>query len=455
MPKGDKYTPGDLVFAKVKGYPPWPARVTGIASNNRYKVFFYGTHEIANIKNEDIWIFSPDNKAKFAPKNMKRKGYPEGLDQIENTPEIAAVDDDAGLGELNSTLETSAVATPPPPAQKKKSTETPASKKSAKTETPKTESKAAKSEQKVSKAAATPKAEPPPVKSTPRGEKRKAVAAALDAVSEKSAKKDESDKSAKKAAVDEPEDTTTAGKTSRSGRVIKPKKFGTETKPGSPAKNADSADNSITAEGDLKQKKVTVAKGKAGVEEKENKVFVKSASKLSVSVNAKTPEEEKAIKLEKRKNKLRWLKIEQRLVELDIAVKSSLHLETPSPDRCISALEELNELPVEPFMLKKQPDIVTTVRRLKKYIGPQSFSKWPDAEPRKKMEKSIQAIQKKADQIYNKFKSYFAYQGDKPFRLMFDEEVEEFKKITENLEESKVLSMIKDPCSDGGASDDE
>ena len=98
----------------------------------------------------------------------------------------------------------------------------------------------------MSKAAATPKAEPPPVKSTPRGEKRKAVAAALDAVSEKSAKKDESDKSAKKAAVDEPEDTTTAGKTSRSGRVIKPKKFGTETKPGSPAKNADSADNSVS-----------------------------------------------------------------------------------------------------------------------------------------------------------------------------------------------------------------
>ena len=86
-------------------------------------MFFYGTHEIANIKNEDIWIFSPDNKAKFAPKNMKRKGYPEGLDQIENTPEIAAVDDDAGLGELNSTLETSAaVATPPPLAQKKKNT---------------------------------------------------------------------------------------------------------------------------------------------------------------------------------------------------------------------------------------------------------------------------------------------------------------------------------------------
>ena len=28
-----------------------------------------------------------------------------------------------------------------------------------------------------------------------------------------------------------------------------------------------------------------------------------------------------------------WLKIEQRLVELDIAVKTSLNLERPSPDR--------------------------------------------------------------------------------------------------------------------------
>ena len=30
---------------------------------------------------------------------------------------------------------------------------------------------------------------------------------------------------------------------------------------------------------------------------------------------------------------LRWLKIEQRLVELDIAVKTSLNLKRPSPDR--------------------------------------------------------------------------------------------------------------------------
>ena len=34
-----------------------------------------------------------------------------------------------------------------------------------------------------------------------------------------------------------------------------------------------------------------------------------------------------------RKTKLRWLKIEQRLVDLDIAVKTSLHLESPMADQ--------------------------------------------------------------------------------------------------------------------------
>ena len=66
--------------------------------------------------------------------------------------------------------------------------------------------------------------------------------------------------------------------------------------------------------------------------------------------------------LERRKQKLRWLKVEQRLVDLDIAVKTSLHLEKPVAEQCITALDELNELALAPLMLKKQPDIVTTIR---------------------------------------------------------------------------------------------
>ena len=49
-------------------------------------------------------------------------------------------------------------------------------------------------------------------------------------------------------------------------------------------------------------------------------------------------------------------------MDLDIAVKTSLHMERPMPENCISALDELNELALAPLMLKKQPDVVTTVR---------------------------------------------------------------------------------------------
>ena len=41
--------------------------------------------------------------------------------------------------------------------------------------------------------------------------------------------------------------------------------------------------------------------------------------------------------------------------------------------RCIQALDELEELGIAPLMLKKQPDIVSTIHRICKYIGPSGF----------------------------------------------------------------------------------
>ena len=40
--------------------------------------------------------------------------------------------------------------------------------------------------------------------------------------------------------------------------------------------------------------------------------------------------------------------------------------------KCLELLDELYQMPITPLMLKKQPDIVTTIRKLRKYIGPQT-----------------------------------------------------------------------------------
>lgn len=80
---GKMFNIGDLVFAKVKGYPAWPAKITKY-HNKKYNVYFYGTGETANIKIEDLFTYV-ENKEKFAnPKNMKRAKFSEAIDQIES-----------------------------------------------------------------------------------------------------------------------------------------------------------------------------------------------------------------------------------------------------------------------------------------------------------------------------------------------------------------------------------
>ena len=40
-----KFDPGALVFGKVKGYPPWPARVTALSSKDRCGENDFGTFD--------------------------------------------------------------------------------------------------------------------------------------------------------------------------------------------------------------------------------------------------------------------------------------------------------------------------------------------------------------------------------------------------------------------------
>ncbi|XP_050693605.1 hepatoma-derived growth factor-related protein 2-like isoform X2 [Eriocheir sinensis] len=90
MPKKDVFKPGDPVFAKVKGYPHWPARVENFEPDpsgkgvKKYPVLFYGTYETATLKPDDIFPYE-ENLERFG-KVQKRKGFNEGLWQIVHNP---------------------------------------------------------------------------------------------------------------------------------------------------------------------------------------------------------------------------------------------------------------------------------------------------------------------------------------------------------------------------------
>ncbi|XP_063370677.1 hepatoma-derived growth factor-related protein 2 [Cydia amplana] len=77
-----EYKSGDFIFAKVKGYPAWPARVQK-QNGKKYFVYFYGTGETANLPPNMIFDYA-ENKDKFLNKSVKRKDFNDGVKQIEH-----------------------------------------------------------------------------------------------------------------------------------------------------------------------------------------------------------------------------------------------------------------------------------------------------------------------------------------------------------------------------------
>lgn len=463
------FVEGDLVFAKVRGYPAWPARVTCPADKNstKFHVFFYGTYETAVCKKEELWLFDDESKAKFS--KQKRKGFPEALHEIENTPEIAAPNPNSVIGGATSDAGSSLAEVVEAESSLNMTNPMEVTLDDTNDHDPEIPLVIDES------------SKPTSIKKRNRGTKRKAdespaadthaAVKPVQSVRIRIKPLTQDSDSGNSFVVDTPT-TPLDEKISRSGRVIKPKKFVDDSPKGTPVKSPDpKSEFSVEPRKLLLHLKVTddIAvinldknKGeKSGIDKDEHfsralkfKDQVESGECLPTEMKTnlekkenRTTKEESALKREKIslriKEQLRFLHVEQKLIDIDFYLKKSVHYESPDMEMALKHLQQLETLAIAPLMLKKQPEIVTTIQMLRNYVGPIN----PDPDPivNEKWKHLSEKIRNLCKSLYGKIQGLFSVAKDETFLSVFEKEVDEFHDLTKNFPHHKRSSLVVDP----------
>lgn len=498
------FSRGDKVFAKVRGYPAWPAIVIAIADETpnkvKYHVSFYGTSETAVCKVEDIFPYE-QFKEKYGKPNKKRKGFNSALEEIENSIGLPLPPAKTGPDSSASSTEVAGAATE--------------SSKELHKNTPVEHKRGVKRSLEVTS----------PTDATSKRRKRGSLANASHENNEV-----EDSSNANHINVVKPEII------SRSGRKIKVKKFDdegsnetelesqlrsnnvTDDKPAvdskAPTDLTSTEEESLTSpstSSPVTKKKGRGRKSVAKVEpfkartafgqnpkvRMSDKFLSKTITKLpeteeikeeqAVEVNESkgrsddentirneskgrddeikgTNEESKGkndvekkegnvdeaedyeeeIDLKKKREILNFWKEELKILQLEFSVRDCLCLTEADTETCLRTLDEMLELPIKVLSLKKYPNIVYTIRDLRIYVG--NVTKWKMSDQEKiDFLTNANYIRNKAEQLYCKFASLFRISTGQNFWEVFKDQVAQFQKLTKNWPLEKIYTLTEDP----------